>query len=843
MIKQFTSILMITLLFSSCFLTKERTLNSRSQQKPTGINNNKDTIKAVIPGKFKSYAEVVTKKAVSKNGMIKIHKIDERYFFEIPDSLMGKDLLIVNRISKGAVGAAGDAIGFAGDQINENVVQFAKGPNDKIFIKSISYTERSADSTASGMYRSLLNSGLQPIIAVFDIKAIGKDSNAVVIDMTDYLNSDNEVLFFDSKTKSVLKVGGMQGDKSYVVAVNPYPNNVEIKTTKTYGKPMQQTPFGQIGGGNVTYELNSSIVLLPKQLMRSRSSDNRVGYFTTGYTDFDANPQGVKQSNMITRWRLEPKVEDKQKYLSGELVEPVKPIVFYIDPATPKQWVPFLILGINDWNVAFEAAGFKKAIIAKEAPTKAQDSTWSIDDARHNAIVYKPSALANASGPHVHDPRTGEILETHVNWYHNVMQLLRNWYLIQAGATDPRARNMKLDDELMGQLIRFVSGHEIGHTLGLRHNFGSSSSVPVEKLRDKAWVEANGHTPSIMDYARFNYVAQPEDHISEKGIFPRIGDYDKWAIEWGYRWWPELPKNQEASKMNAWIIERTNDKRLWFGEESDPDDPRCQGEDLGDNAMTASLYGIKNLKRILPNMLSWSKIPNESFESTNDMYRELLKQFSRYMKHVSKNIGGIMTSPKAVEEKGAVVEYVSRSKQKEAMVFLQEQLFNTPLWLLNNNIFEKTGSGSILTISRQQDAILLELLSANTLYKLLQFEGFNRAKAYTASGMLSDLQDGIFSELETGRSITIYRRNLQKSYTEKLMTLLAATASAPPGLAQSGPDIKTTDIPSIVKMQLTGLRSRIKLALSKSADKMTRAHLQDINQRIEQVLKINRSWA
>jgi hypothetical protein len=494
----------------------------------------------------RAYTEVITAKAKTVNGLFKIHKQDDRFFFEIPNSLLNRDILVVNRISKGAAESRVQTLGYAGDQIGENVVRFEKGPNNKLFLRSISYQEISRDSSESGMYRSVLNSNVQPIVAAFDVKAFSKNNAGTVIDVTDFIGGDNDILYFDGPVKKGLSIGQQMNDRSYIDDVKAFESNIEIRSVKTYYRMSASGGNGpQVAPGPVTYELNSSMVLLPKVPMQPRSFDPRVGYFATGYTDFDANPQGIKKVSMITRWRLEPKAEDIEKYKRGELVEPKKPIVFYIDPATPKKWVPYLIQGVNDWQVAFEKAGWKNAIIAKEAPVN--DSTWSIDDAGHSAIIYKPSDIANASGPHVHDPRSGEILETHVNWYHNVMSLVHNWYFVQAAAVDPRARKMQFDDELMGQLIRFVSSHEVGHTLGLRHNFGSSSTVPVEKLRDKAWVEANGHTPSIMDYARFNYVAQPEDSISEKGLFPRIGEYDKWAIEWGYRWFPDIKRRSRKS--------------------------------------------------------------------------------------------------------------------------------------------------------------------------------------------------------------------------------------------------------------------------------------------------------
>lgn len=815
---------------ASCgILTKSKKKQAAAQKAKTAVQ---DQVKAEPPAKGpKKFSALITPKSKPDSGLFNIYKQEESYFLEIADSLLNRDILIVSRITKSAADNRNmeAMIGYGGDQINENVVRFDKGPSNKLFMRSISFSEREGDSTGA-MYRSVLNSNIQPIVASFEIKGLSKNEKGTIIELTDYLNGDNDILFFGGQAKNALKLAGYQPDKSYIESIHAHPGNIEIKTLKTYGK-MPAGP-GMPGGGFATYELNSSLVLLPKNPMRPRSADARVGYFTTGYTDFASNAQGIEKVNMITRWRLEPKEADKQRYLAGELVEPQKQIIFYIDPATPKNWVPYLIQGVNDWNKAFEKAGFKNAIVAREAPLN--DKNWSLEDAGHSAIVYKPSDIPNASGPHVHDPRTGEILETHVNWYHNIMKLLKNWYFIQASAIDPRARKMQFDEALMGQLIRFVSSHEVGHTLGLRHNYGSSSTVPVEKLRDKNWVEANGHTPSIMDYARFNYVAQPEDGVSEKGIFPRIGDYDLWAIEWGYRWFPEEEKLKEKEKLNKWIIEKTaNNRRLWFGTETDPNDPRSQSEDLGNNAMKASAYGIKNLKRILPNIISWSKTPNESYTDAYELYNELLGQYSRYMGHVVKNIGGIMNTPKSVEQPGAVVEYVSKATQQEAMTFLQEQLFITPEWLLNKEMFRKTGAGSINTISRQQDMVLARLLSPATLYKLLQFESYDPQHAYTAGEMLKNLQSGIFKELKSGKSINVYRRNLQKSYVEKLMAMLAP----PQPNQRMNLDLKATDISSLVRMQLSELRMNVRSARSKVSDRMSKAHLQDLDNRINDFLK------
>jgi len=795
----------------------------------------------------KPYKEVITSKAVSDGGLFWVHKLEDKYFFEIPDSLFNREILVVNRISKASAGMrTGGFFGYGGDQIGQGVIRFEKGPNNKVFLRTISYAEYAKDST-SPMFSAVNNSNIQPIAASFDIKSLGKDSTGAVIDITDYISGDNDVLHFSSSLKSILRLAALQADKSYVVSVKSFPINVEIKAIKTYMR-MAAPPTTQGGGGggggsaagNMTMELNSSLVLLPKVPMQARYFDQRVGYFAVGYTDFDADPQGVKNISMVKRWRLEPKDGDMEKYKRGELVEPKKPIIFYIDPATPKKWVPYLMQGVDDWKSAYEKAGFKNAIMAKMAPTKAQDSTWSLEDARNSAIVYKPSDIPNASGPSISDPRSGEIMESHINWYHNVMSLVRDWYFVQTAAVDPAARKMNFDDELMGQLIRFVSSHEVGHTLGLRHNYGSSSSVPVENLRNKAWVEANGHTPSIMDYARFNYVAQPEDNVGQKGLFPRIGDYDNWAIEWGYKLFPEY-KDADAEKthLNNWVMEKLKDKRLWFGTEQNPDDPRSQSEQVGDDAMKGSMYGIKNLQRIVPNLAQWTKEPNEGYSNLNQLYGQVTGQFGRYIGHVVKYVGGIMETPKMVEESGAIYEIVAEAKQKEAVDFINKQLFATPTWLLNQDIFGKTGISGLTTIGNLQDNALNRLLGSRTLNKLIDAEAALGNNAYQIIELLNDVKKGVWGELAARKPIDIYRRNLQKSYITILNNLISSSGQTTSvgtfTVTVSGGNDKS-DVKSVVRAHLTALRSEINAAAAGIADPMTKYHLQDLSKRIGNTL-------
>lgn len=783
--------------------------------------------------RLKPYAQVITPKAKSSFGFLTVHKVDNNYFFEIPDSMLNRDILIVNRISKAPTSRQKSRVGYPGDILGSKVIRFENKDNKRILVREYSYRERSENK--DGMFQSVRNSNTQPIVANFGIETIKKDSltRNYVINVSVFLQKENPLFSFDADSKEYIGLLNMVGEGTYIDTLKAFPKNIEISTTVTYQskKGMSNVGFLETGSSRIplTYELNSSMVLLPEVPMKARLFDPRVGYFTVGYTDFDSNPQGIEYKKLITRWRLEPK--DEAAYLRGELVEPKKPIIIYIDPATPKKWVPYLIQGVNDWQVAFEKAGFKNAIYALEAPT--DDPSWSLEDARHSAIVYKPSDIPNASGPHINDPRTGEILETHINWYHNVMSLLRDWYMIQAGTIDEAARKMQLDDELMGQLIRFVSSHEVGHTLGLRHNFGSSHTVPVEKLRDKAWVEANGHTPSIMDYARFNYVAQPEDGITRAGIFPRIGIYDKWSIEWGYRWLPQFqtPEDEVAFSNQSIIEKLKTDVRYTFGTESDPNDPRNQSEDLGDDSMLASLYGIKNLKRIVPQILTWSYEPNKSYAGAGEIYSGVVSQFNRYLGHVTKNVAGIYSNSITVEQTDEIArEFVPANIQKRAIAFLNEQLFTTPEWLIDRQLMEKAKILPVNVICSLQSGVLARLINKNTLDKMSENEILNGKKAYTSAQMFNDLKKVIWSNL--GQS-DIYKRNMQKAYVENLINLLDKKGNADKNASGKRPAY--SEAPAIAHGQLTELK-RLATSAASMTSGTAKGHYQNLITLIDNAL-------
>jgi len=854
MVKKQLTLIMICLLF--CFA---QGTFAQSKKKRRADKNASAKVEAKAPeskdGKKepKPYKKVIDSTAVTQKGLIDIHKINDKYLFEIPDSLLGSEIMTITRYSKTP---AGGGI-FGGEEINRQVVRWEKGLNNNILLRSVTYVIMSPDEDKP-MAQAVKNSTSDPIIGNYDILAFKKDSTGknntgYVIDLTSTFDADVQTFSLDPIKKQLLNIQTFQKDKSFISKISSYPINTEIRSVKTFTTTpprINTTPTPQIGvnlpsgldAGVITVEMNTSMILLPKTPMRKREFDARVGYFANQYDVFEEESQKSDTKVFAVRWRLEPKSEeDTQKQKRGELIEPKKPIVYYIDPATPEKWKKFIKQGIDDWQVAFESAGWKNAIRGEYWPEN--DPTMSLEDARFSVLRYFAAEIQNAYGPNVHDPRSGEILESHIGWYHNIMSLLRNWYLIQTAAVDPAARSKKFDDKLMGELIRFVSSHEVGHTLGLRHNMGASSATPVEKLRDKDYQEKNGHTSSIMDYARFNYVAQPEDGVT--ALFPRIGDYDKWAIKWGYSYFDDAKTEaEEKAKLNAMTKEAYKNNRLWFGTESSPYDPRYQTEDIGDNAMRASEYGIKNLKRILPNLLEWTKENGESYAELDNLYGALTGQFRRYMGHVTKNVGGIYDSPKTYDMTGNQFSVVPKSIQKDAVSFLNTQLFSTPKWLLDQNILSKINpENGVEAIKGMQDATLSSLLAGDRIVRLIETSSISKEN-YSADELVSDLKNGIFSELKGSGSIDVYRRNIQKLYVDKMIELLkpgTAMVRAVPvgvtyGFTTRKVNLAQTDLPSISRGQLNSLKNEMKLASSRMTDRLSKYHLQDLISRIGEAL-------
>jgi hypothetical protein len=797
------------------------------------------------------YRDVITGRAQTSKGLFTVHKIEDKYYFEIPDSLVGREFMAVTRVSK-----APTELGYGGEQANRQVLRWERGPDNKLFLRVSLFVNRASD-TAQYIAQAVQNSNVDPIAAAFDVKAVRKDS-ATVIEVTDFFKADNQILSLAPTAKQVYKITALQPDRSYIVSLRSFPINTEIRTVKTFGvSPPSLGPPVPVPGpvpsvtlpagaatGVVTLEMNTSMILLPKVPMRKRLFDSRVGFFANGYTLYDDASQRTETETFAVRWRLEPKnAADAERQRRGEAVEPKKPIVFYIDPATPAKWRPYLKQGVDDWQVAFEKAGWKNAIMARDFPA---GDTASLEDARYSVIRYFASGIENAYGPNVHDPRSGEIIESHIGWYHNVMNLLRKWYMVQAAAVDARARKPKFDDELMGQLVRFVSSHEVGHTLGLRHNFGASNATPVEKLRDKAFVAANGHTSSIMDYARFNYVAQPEDGVTD--LFPRIGDYDIWAIEWGYKplYDAATPEAEKMALNKLYKQKAEKNVRLRFLTETNAYDPRAQNEDVGDNAMLAGEYGIRNLKRIMPNLLDWTREEAEDYDKLREMYNEVTGQYRRYIGHVIKNIGGIYETPKTYDQAGVVYEPTPKAVQKQAIEWLGKQVFETPTWLLDPKVTTRIRPDYGVEALRQIHETAMTTLFDNSRMQRLIETSVNNPAAYTLDDLFADVRKSVWAEVAARRPIDNFRRNLQKVYIERMNLIINPPAVAfptpPPFTLQNTvpsptPDVKKTDIISLARGNLTDLRGQIKAALPAVTDRMTRYHLQDVLARIDRALE------
>lgn len=771
------------------------------------------------PKGMQAYSKIITDKAKNKSGLFTVSQVDAKYYFQIPDSLFNRYMLVVTRYLSTPEGFGT----FGGEKANEQTIYFEKGSNNTVYLRSLQYRQdvRSADSMLA---KALEGSNENPIVAAFPIKTTNPDTKDVVIDVTDAFKKDNAMFSIGSSEKTEKKLTSLADDKSFVESIDAYPINIETKTTKTYTSSTASS-------GSITLRLNTSIVLLPKTPMRKRFFDERVGYFANKYVLFDDDEQRAQKKFIIQRYRLEPKDKDIKKYLRGELVEPKKQIVYYIDPATPKKWRPYLIAGINDWQKAFEAAGFKNAIVGKEWPE--DDKTMSLEDARYSVVRYLASETPNAYGPRISDPRSGEIMESHVGWYHNVMKLVQRWYMIQAGPLDARARKMHLDDELMGQLIRFVSSHEIGHTIGLRHNMGASSATPVEKLRDKKWVEENGHTVSIMDYARFNYVAQPEDNISPKGLYPRIGSYDKWAVEWGYKYYPNTKDEFEEEKLLAKLTtdSLTANPKLWFGGEGKDEDPRSQAEDLGDDAVLASDYGIKNLKRVVPHLIEWTYQPNDPYDNLADMHKAVVRQYGLYLYHVLKYIGNNYITKRTVDEKGVVYKPVPKAKVKAAIDYLGRQLFVSPLWMYPQEIDDLIALKREDQISDQQNQVLNMLLSSGMLYNI-SMKSMQSKEAYTVPEFLNDVQQIVWVKFSGDEKQDYYRRSFQRGYVEKLGMLLLPK-EVEPGKASN--TAQRSDVRLYGKQHLLKLKTDVAKLMNASTG-ISKDHYESILIEIDKII-------
>ena len=788
-------------------------------QKPTTKEDSKK------PKKEKTFEDIITKEAITDKGLFNIHKVKEKYYYEINDTLFGREMLMVTRIAKTASG-----LGFGGGKQNTQVLRWQKKDN-KILLRVVSHNVVASDSLP--VNEAVLNSNFEPILYSFKIESKGIDSTSTLIEVTKLFSEDVKPLGFPQSRRKGYKISSLNSKKSFIESIKSYPENIESRHVKTYNS---SSPPSNSSTGTISLEINNSMILLPKVPMKRRYFDQRVGWFARSQVDYGLDVQESKSLKYLDRWRLEVRDEDLEKFKNGELVTPKKQIVYYIDRATPVKWRKYLKQGIEDWQIAFEEAGFKNAIIAKDPPTKEEDPDWSPEDVRYSVVRYLASPIPNANGPHVSDPRSGEILESDINWYHNVMTLLRNWFFVQTAAINEDARGVSFDDEVMGRLIRFVSAHEVGHTIGLPHNMGSSSAYPVDSLRSATFTKKYGTAPSIMDYARFNYIAQPED----KGValMPDIGVYDKHSVRWGYRPIPDAKTAKDEKKtLDKWIRDNENSLMHRFG--SAGIDPSSQTEDLGDDAVKASEYGILNLKRIIPNLNKWTSEDGKDYSDLQTMYGQVLSQFNRYMGHVSSNIGGVYQYYKTYDQEGPVYTHVKKSHQKKCMNFLNDQLFETPTWMIDNNILNKVEFAGITNrIRSTQSRTLNSILDFGKMARLIENEAINGKAAYTLIDMMSDLKEGIWKELYTHKTIDVYRRNLQLAYLDRISYIMNEEQGSIPSWARgrvTSVKVSQSDIRTIAVGQLLELKKDIKKHKNRS-DKMTKMHLDMATAKINKIL-------
>jgi hypothetical protein len=787
------------------------------------------------PSEPKPYEKVITPEARSQDGLLKVHQVKSKVYFEIPKARLGQELLLVVSANRTPAN-----IDHAGRVVEDSVVRWTL-KDHRVLLQMVSHSVVADPSKPVALAVAANNT--DTILMSFAVEAFAKDGSPVIEAGRLFTT---EVPEFSARL--LLGAQLFDASRSYVDKVKAFPANLNVEAVQTYSVPFSPagalgapapTPFGTATlrpGTSGTVTMFYSFVQLPEKPMLPRVFDERLGFFSIRNTDYGRDEHEATRRTYITRWRLE------KKDPTAALSEPVKPITFYIDRATPKQWVPFVKKGVEAWQVAFEAAGFKQAIVARPAPTAEEDPDFDAGDARYSVIRWVPSPVANAYGPHISDPRTGEILEADIVIYHNILQLQRDWYFTQVAPLDKRAQTLPMPDELIGEMLAFVVTHEVGHSLGFPHNFKASSQYPFEKIRDKAWVKKMGHVSTLMDYSRFNYVAQPEDGFDPADLIPKIGPYDVFAVKWGYTPIPAAKTcDEEKATLNDWLKPQETEPWLRFSTAGAAGvDPGEQTEAVGDaDAVKATTLGTKNLQRVLRILPGAALKPGQDFRDFAHLYDAIWGQWRRELGHVAVLVGGFDSENKHAGQPGGRFTPVPKSRQTEAVKYLGEAIFKTPTWLLDPALLAKLepDSGQLRLLAAQR-GVLGALLDRARLSRLEEQESLLGGQAYTTSQLLGDLRTSVFTELQTpGAKIDPYRRNLQRAYVDLLGSLLnqpPASSLAMGGLGMSLLQANTSDdTRGAVRAELKALQS---LTGRPAPNKAAKAHLDDLKDQIARIL-------